>query len=264
MTVVRDVVYDPRRGLTVDVYRPPLAASRPTVVLLHGGGFIRGDKRDVERIGRVLALAGLVAMAPAYRLIPPDVGLPTSIDRYWNAVEDAETAVRFAREEGGSFGVDGDRIGLFGTSAGGTLAAMVGWRGVRHRRHATPIRAVVSWSGSYDMDAAMRYPPIAARMETLSPGQPFEEVLAMHREPLVEASPVTYVGLESAPTLLVNTHDDLVPLPEAEAAARRLSEAGVPSRLIVLARGHGRAYTRRAILPTLVFLHRYLRRRVTD
>jgi len=246
----------------MDVYPPrPRSDPSPAVMLLHGGAFIRGDKRSTERIGRILARVGYVAFAVNYRLIPEDLTIAEGIDRYWDAVQDVEAAASYIWAHAGRFGVDVRRVGAFGISAGGTFATMLGWRGVEWRRERTSMAAVVAWSPALDMYETMRDPSLAARPSAPDiPGRD-DGTLELHRDALVAASPLTYVGPSSAPTLLVNARDDLVPLDTARLAASRLEEAGVPTQLLVRPRGHAMGYAGRTIVPSLRFLDRYVRDR---
>jgi len=258
----RDVVFDGEHGLAMDIYRPrPDDAPSPAVVLLHGGAFVRGDKRSTERIGETLARVGYVAFSVNYRLIPEGLTVTEGVDRYWEAVSDVEAAVSFIWARADRFAIDVRRVGAFGISAGGTFAAMLGWRGVKGRRDRMPIRAVVSWSGALDMYEATRDPSLATRAG--APAIPGREdgTLELHREALIAASPFTYLDDRSAPTLLVNAREDFVPLDTARTAARRLEEAGVPAELLVRRRGHALAYAGRTILPSLRFLDQHVRDR---
>src|SRR6266700_473631 len=90
----------------------------PTVVFLHGGGWVAGDLETHDRQARFLALeTGAVVVSVDYRR-PPEVRFP-------GAFEDAFAAVRDVATRIAAFGGDAKRLGVAGDSAGGNLAATV-------------------------------------------------------------------------------------------------------------------------------------------
>ena len=125
VTVRADLVYDSVKGgdsakgreLHLDLYLP---ASRPAPVCLwlHGGGWVRGSRtaRAEERLVPV-ARAGVAVAAVQYRL-SGEAAFPAQLD-------DARSAVRWLRRNGGGLGLRTDRIGVWGGSSGGHLAALL-------------------------------------------------------------------------------------------------------------------------------------------
>lgn len=121
--------------LLMDLYTPdPLPdALLPAVVLMHGGGFTDGSKDD-ERIvamARYLAQRGFAVFAITYRL---DAAAPPAPSWWANfeltssmhaAIVDAKTAVRHVRARAADYGVDPNRIGFVGESAGAVAGAAV-------------------------------------------------------------------------------------------------------------------------------------------
>ncbi|MEV0703196.1 alpha/beta hydrolase [Saccharopolyspora sp. NPDC050389] len=104
-------------SVQVRVCRPPAATGPlPALLLLHGGGFVMGGldavtAQAVDLCARVPA----VVVAVDYRLAPEHP--------YPAALQDCEAALRWTASESGALGVDADRIGVYGMSAGGGLAA---------------------------------------------------------------------------------------------------------------------------------------------
>lgn len=114
---VRDLTLPSADGqpLRARLYRPT-AAPRGTLLYLHGGGFTVGSLETHDSLCRQLALqsdATLIALD--YRLAPEH--------RFPTAVDDAWSALRWLAAEGGTVGIDAQRIAVGGDSAGGTLAA---------------------------------------------------------------------------------------------------------------------------------------------
>jgi acetyl esterase len=89
----------------------------PLLVFYHGGGFTYGDLDTHDGLCRLLCQhAGVHLLAVDYRLAPEDP--------FPAAVEDAFTALRWARANVGVLGADPSRVGVAGDSAGGNLAAV--------------------------------------------------------------------------------------------------------------------------------------------
>ncbi|MDR5756213.1 alpha/beta hydrolase [Caballeronia sp. LZ035] len=107
----------PRQRL--DVYAPDLrsGAGRPVVVYFYGGSWQAGQRADARGIGETLAMQGIVAVAPDYRVYPDTI--------FPGFVDDAATAVRWARDHAGEYGGDPRRIFVMGHSAGAHIAALI-------------------------------------------------------------------------------------------------------------------------------------------
>lgn len=230
--VERDVTYlAADRREKADVYFPPALKPghlAPAVLLIHGGGFNDGDKargREVQ-MGVELALHGYVCMSINYRLWNTGVKSPT-----WpQSLFDAKTAVRWLRSEAARLQVDPERIGVFGNSAGGNLAAMLAvttpddglepaapMPGV-----STRVKCAIDFYGALDLP---NYHDMKMFLQTRA------ENPAVYRK----ASPVTYVKAGAAPMLLVHgTADETVPHSQAETMAVALKKAGVEHHLEIV------------------------------
>src|SRR5262245_893132 len=116
IVVERDCVFSRPGGvpLHADIARPRDVGPHPAVVCLHGGGWVRGDRRQLTTTLEALARQGYVAMAPDYRLAPKH--------RFPAQFEDCQAAVRWLRAQAKSYDVDPERIGVMGLAAGGHLA----------------------------------------------------------------------------------------------------------------------------------------------
>lgn len=110
----------PEQPLPLHVYRPvgaAKAAALPTVVYLHGGGWVIGDLENYDTLCRVLcAESGCQILSFQYRLAPED--------KFPAAVDDACAAPAWTVEHAQELGVDVNRLAVAGDSAGGTLAAV--------------------------------------------------------------------------------------------------------------------------------------------
>jgi len=116
----RTVTYATRDGieLKLDLYLPPqpLRTPTPVIVFLHGGGWSGGTRTTGPDFRRYFARDGLAMASLEYRLTP-SITFPSN-------VEDVRTAVRWLKANAATHGLDPDRICLWGTSAGGHLAAV--------------------------------------------------------------------------------------------------------------------------------------------
>jgi len=106
------------RDLRCDVFMPPQPGpGRPGVLLIHGGGWVRGDRTQLRGYGILLGRLGYVCVATEYRL---------SGESKWPAqLHDVKAALRWMRANAGRLGVDPDKIAVSGNSAGGHLSLMM-------------------------------------------------------------------------------------------------------------------------------------------
>ncbi len=101
-----------------DIYQPESADPMPAIIMIHGGAWRHGSKIAMIRHARRVARAGYVVASIDYRLAP----------KYpWPAqIEDCRYAVRWLKHNARKWNIDADRVGVFGYSAGGHLAALLG------------------------------------------------------------------------------------------------------------------------------------------
>jgi len=110
-------------SLLLDVYRPPVgpSASRPLVVLIHGGGFVNGSRNDMASDATLYAQAGFVVASIDYRLQPQSTSAQ-QLTAARNGIDDGMEAVRWLKASASTYGIDATRIVLVGSSAGGVIA----------------------------------------------------------------------------------------------------------------------------------------------
>ena len=245
MRAIRDVAYveGGHERQRLDLYLPAAddgsdsnAASppRPLLVWIHGGGWRQGSKdRCPLVLNRLIAdeifSRGYAVASIGYRL--------TDAARFPAQVDDCRDAVRFLQDRAGEYGLDPDRVGLWGPSAGGHLVAMTG---LADGDDDLGIAAVCDFYGPTDLVRfAEDSPRVAAdgSPEHRLLGGPVKERVALARR----ASPVTHVDADDPPFLIVHgTNDPLVPLTQSERLHEALRAAGVDSHLVVVdGGGHG-------------------------
>lgn len=244
--VQRGVVYARPAGtsLRADLYVPQGGGPslRPGVILIHGGAWAVGTRRQHRAYGLALAERGYVAMAIEYRVLPR-YGFP-------HCVHDAKAAVRWLRLHAGAYRVDPDRIAVLGSSAGAYLAAMLavtrpedGLEGSENLGPPTTVQAIVCFYGPFDLTPYKEKAP--DRWWAGSTKRYLDwflrDVEADGGDPFVEASPIRYVHRDTCPVLLIHgTQDHLVSMQQSESFYARLRTLGVPARLIKApGRGHG-------------------------
>lgn len=132
---------------------------RPAVVCVHGGGMWTGSRADMADPARELAWAGYVAFAVDYRLVEAATGR----HRWPAQLDDVQRAVRWVRANADRYGVDSRRVGAYGWSAGGQLAALLGMRDTRDAApelaaYPSRVACVVDLAGDVDLAAYTRPP----------------------------------------------------------------------------------------------------------
>lgn len=113
--LLADRPYGPHERHRLDVYLPEQAAGAPVLVCFHGGGFIRGDKRQRANFGWHFAQQGIVTVLPNYRLAPES--------RWPSGPEDVVAVWHWLQAELPALGGDAGRIVLLGESAGAAHVA---------------------------------------------------------------------------------------------------------------------------------------------
>ncbi len=227
-----------------DLYVPKdkKRAPYPVVVLVHGGAWNKGDKKTMARAGRTLAEKGYAAFAVNYRLVPQF--------RYPAQLEDMQQALRWLQQNAETYRLDMNRVALWGYSAGGHLAALVGVQPIT--TDLPTVRAVIAGGTPADLRDSD-----APSVRAFLGGSKTEQAAAYR-----EASPIAHVhaGLPAF-FLYHGTADELVEPAQSERFAAALKEEGVPVELIRLeGENHRRAASAvKRYLPNLMgFLEKYL------
>lgn len=231
--VISDVRYCNGGGkpLLMDIFIPMLRSKTPTpaVLWLHGGGWERGDKNGNSG-ALMLADAGFVTASIFYRL-SGDSPFPADI-------QDCKCAIRYLRANAKTYGIDPNRIGVAGASAGGHLAELVataddkaglegdgGWQNVSSR-----VQAASAYYGVSDFT-------VGAREFQHHTGK---VVLKLFRgdekekpELYKQASPMMHVSKDDPPLLLAHgEQDDLVPFDQSVDMAKAYESLGLKVEFI--------------------------------
>ena len=217
-------------------FRPkaPSNGLRPAIVFIHGGGWNSGSHYNT--FGAWLAERGYVVASIGYRL---------TTEAVWPAqIEDCKLGVRWLRANAAQYGVDPDRIGVFGTSAGGHLAACVGAMADRPELEgaggctgvSSRVQAAAVFCGPSDFTGdwlkGLPYPPWVTALF----GADREKNPAAWRQ----ASPALAVKPGAPPFFIAHGKDDThVPFAQGEAMYQALQRTGDPVEWVPIANaGH--------------------------
>ena len=229
ITTIRDVTYGVAgdRELRLDIVRLASPPPRmPAVVYIHGGGFATGDKVGGIPQLEPLARRGYLGATINYRL--------SGEARFPAQIEDVKTAIRFLRANAARYGIDDARIGLWGVSSGGTLAALAGtagdiadWDGSGGSPgFSSRVAAVVTWFGDSNFltlsncGADVSDPRAATTLLLGCPIPSCPELAA-------RASPITYVTADDPPFLIMPG----ACRQQGQELAQALRAVGVPATL---------------------------------
>ncbi len=204
---------------------------RPGIVVIHGGGWIEGDKssfsqREGDVPGNIVHFAtlGFVAVTINYRL-SNEASFPA-------ALEDCKTAVRWLRAHAKEYNLDKDHIGAWGNSAGGHLALLLGMpdkdsgdpSGGPYRGQSSLVQAVASDSGPIDLIEQHRSGVLRQVCTRRMGGPPDGERIAAYER----TSPANGISGGLPPRLLIYGVDDAqVPVETADRFVLALGRAGL-------------------------------------
>jgi len=233
----KDLVYGEVAGarLQLDLYPAEKGEGpRPALVMIHGGGWRAGSKEAYAGVAPRFTREGITVFSVGYRLAPAH--------RYPAQVDDVQRAVRWIRSKATEFGIDPARLGAMGHSAGGHLAQMLGVRDTRDNsdpalaNYSSRVQCVVNVFGPTDLTSP-HLPASTGSILANFLGKTRDEAPEIYRD----ASPLTFVDRNSAPTLFCHgTEDPLVPLSQSVLCMEALRRAGVEANIVVVeGAGHG-------------------------
>lgn len=234
---------NPRQMLDVIVPRDQATVKRPLIVFIHGGAWLGGEKENGTEIVQHLAKTGNYVTATInYRL---------SQEAIWPAqIHDCKAAIRFLRGNADKYGIDPDRIGVMGISAGGHLSSMLGTcdhpalegNEGAFTAQKSSVQCVVNFFGPSNFQTFF-----GEGVPFLSKWRNYEGLRVLGKtddevqKNSIQASPVTWVSKGDAPFLTAHgTKDEIVPYTQAVELDEKLKKAGVESYLITVREGgHG-------------------------
>lgn len=208
----------PQAELTLHVFSPAdqAVAPRPAMVFFHGGGWNQGHPSQFFRQATHLAERGMVGVSVQYRLKNEHGTTPLE------CVQDAVSAMRWVYAHAEELGIDPQRIGAGGGSAGGHLAAV------------TTTLANPDLEDPAD-DAAVDFRPAALVLfNPVFDNGPDGYAMKRLGDHWKDVSPIHNLHKGMPPTLvLLGDQDKLIPVSTAEAFRDQMRELGVRSELVV-------------------------------
>ncbi len=243
VTVHRDLIYGRvgQRELPLDLYLPADTSSPvPVVIWVHGGAWRGGGKGNGGR-ARNMTTRGFAVVDVEYRL-SGEALFPAQI-------EDCKTAVRWVRAHAKKYNLDPDRIGAWGSSAGGHLVAMMGlthdegvFETADHSQYSSAVQVVCNWFGPTDF---LRMNDFEGRIDHDAADSPESQLIGgpiqKNVEKVAAANPITYVSKDDPPMLIMHGEKDLsVPYNQSELLYAAMQKAGLDVTLYkVVNAGHG-------------------------
>ena len=226
---------------TMDLYVPEKGKKHPVVVWVHGGSWSFGDKNQD---------------CLACRDLPQDFAVASVNYRHTDEgpwpiqMHDVKAAIRYLRKNAKQYGLDPDKIGVWGSSAGGHLAAMLGTTGdvkqlegnLGNNHTSSRVQAVVDWCGPTNFVSAAAQAPPTNKMRFRGAGSAVYNLLGGRddEKSLAAASPITYVSPDDPPFLIMHgEEDDAIPPAQSEEFYQALKKVGVDATYHLLPkRGH--------------------------
>jgi acetyl esterase/lipase len=255
----QDVIYGRKFGtvLTMDVFTPKKDAKGIGVIMVISGGFFSSHDAIRPAFVQPFTDRGYTIFAVVHgsqpRFTVPEI------------VQDMNRSVRFIRYHAKDYGIDPDRIGVMGASAGGHLALMLGTAGDKGDpkaddpvdRESSRVQAVACFFPPTDF---LNYgKPGEEKIHPTDHAPPFRAAFDYHelnkqsmlwvpitdpkrlQEITRQISPIAHVTPDDPPTLIIHGNEDrLVPLQQSERIVEEFKKAGVETNLVVKkGAGHG-------------------------
>lgn len=214
------------RNLLLTILKPKEISGQnlPVIIYVHGGGW----QQNIKELG-VIALIQFVNRG--YICVPVEYRLSNEA-KFPAQIQDVKCAIRFLRANAQSYGIDPNRIAIFGESAGGHLAALAGTSGGVKKfegsggwgKYSSRVQAVCDWSGS------SYFPPDTTTNNAIY--RLFDGTTADKIKLAKEASPLTYISQDDPPFLIFHgTNDAVVNMTQSDTLYKLLRKVHVDATL---------------------------------
>lgn len=270
-TVSKDIAYveGGHQRQKLDLYIPETASAEnpvPLVIWVHGGGWKGGNKNSINRNVGSLLERGFAVASINYRLSGHAI-FPAQI-------HDAKAAVRYLRKNAAKHGLDANKFGAWGSSAGGHLVALLGTSGDVKELEGTVgvtgvssrVQAVCDWYGPIQLlkmneqageHSALDHDAFDSPESLLIGG-----LIQENKDKTRKADPFQYVTSDDPPFLIMHGDNDrLVPVGQSKTFHSRLQEMKVPSELVIVkGAGHGFPREESNMQPIEFFTSQFLKK----
>jgi acetyl esterase/lipase len=239
----RDLPYikDGHERQKLDLFVPESGDALPLLIWVHGGGWQAGSKSGCPPLRAGYAAHGYAVASIGYRL--------SGHAEFPAQIEDCKAAIRWLRAHAQDYNLDPDRFGVWGSSAGGHLVALLGTSGDvgafdvgPHLDQSSRVQAVCDYYGPTDFKVFVTTPGYESHAKDRSPeakliGGP----VLTNVKKAQELNPITYVSRDDPPHLIVHGDQDAtVPLNQSELLFEALRDAGVSVHFhMIHGAGHG-------------------------
>jgi acetyl esterase/lipase len=236
------------KPLKMDILIPERVRKRTIVVYVPGGGFVVAAKEGALNLRTYVAEAGFVVASVEYRTTRDGAN-------YRDGVEDIKAAIRYLRANAGRYGIDASSVAVWGESAGGYLAAMVGvtndnssFAAGDNLNQSSDVQGVIDDFGASDVSKiAADFDAVAQRAISTNEGinnYIGKDSNANTLDPRIAATaanPISYIHANAPPFLIFHGNQDRMISPsQTLILSDALVTAGVRSkRYVVDGAAHG-------------------------
>lgn len=229
----RDLVYveGGHERHKLDLFLPEKAdGPLPLLIWVHGGGWQAGSKENCPPLRSGYLQRGYAVASINYRLSGHAV-FPAQI-------EDCKAAIRWLRTHATDYGLDPTRFGVWGSSAGGHLVALIGTSGDvkefdvgANLDQSSRVQAVCDYYGPTDFTVFVTTPGYESHASEASPeAKLIGGAVMQNKDKAARVNPITYVSRDDPPFLIVHgDKDPTVPINQSELLFKSLKETGVSS-----------------------------------
>jgi acetyl esterase/lipase len=247
VTAHRDLPYvvDGHERHKLDLFVPEKSdGPLPLLIWVHGGGWQNGSKEGCPPLRNGYTASGFAVASINYRL-SGHATFPAQI-------EDCKAAIRWLRAHAREYNLDAERFGVWGSSAGGHLVALIGTTGGvqefdtgANLDQSSRVQAVCDYYGPTDFTVFVTTPGYERHATADSPESKLLGGAVMeNRDKAARANPITYVSQDDPPFLIVHgDQDGTVPINQSQLLFELLRKAGVSVRFHTIKNaGHGNGF----------------------